>query len=205
MIQYNKRDLPDAMAIEDLHASSTPGASRSIEAIAPRGEGVFPTLKALAARVLESVNKGGLAAPRPRPAAARPAPVGPTHTAPPPVRKPASATPVVSAPTGSPAARPATPAIAAAAAAPARHTAGAATAVEDEPTRPQPSSPAPKSRLRPSSPAPSARVEAPHASMQDRVVSMRGLNRPRMGAKIPLFLALAGLIAGAIYFVVSHV
>ena len=48
IIQYNKRDIPDAMPVEELEAELNPNQFPSIEAVAPRGEGVFPTLKKLA-------------------------------------------------------------------------------------------------------------------------------------------------------------
>jgi signal recognition particle receptor subunit beta len=83
VIQYNKRDLPDAMSVEDLEREVNAHRLPHFEAIATTGEGVFPTLKALATAVLESVNKGGIGgakAPRPASAsapatAAAPAPV----------------------------------------------------------------------------------------------------------------------------------
>ena len=67
VIQYNKRDLPDAMSVEELDQLLTPGGLPSFEAVANTGQGVFPTLKALAARVLESVHRtsGGVASPPP--------------------------------------------------------------------------------------------------------------------------------------------
>ena len=67
VIQYNKRDLPDAMSVEELDQLLNPGGLPSFEAVANTGQGVFPTLKALAARVLESVHRtsGGVASPPP--------------------------------------------------------------------------------------------------------------------------------------------
>lgn len=72
VIQYNKRDLPDAMPVEELERALNPHGFPSTEAVAMRGDGVFPTLKQLAGMVLEAVNKGGLAAPKAR-SVARPA------------------------------------------------------------------------------------------------------------------------------------
>ncbi|MBL6721408.1 MAG: hypothetical protein ISQ08_08340 [Planctomycetes bacterium] len=57
VIQYNKRDLPDAMSVEELDRLLNPNGLPSFEAVANTGQGVFPTLKALAARVLESVHR----------------------------------------------------------------------------------------------------------------------------------------------------
>jgi signal recognition particle receptor subunit beta len=68
IIQYNKRDLPDAMPVEELNRLLNPNGAPFFEAIANSGQGVFPTLKALAAAVLESIhtqNKGGAPAPAP--------------------------------------------------------------------------------------------------------------------------------------------
>lgn len=76
VIQYNKRDLPDAMSVEELDRLLNPNGLPSFEAVANTGQGVFPTLKALAARVLESVHRtSGAAGPAPlaRPQAAAPA------------------------------------------------------------------------------------------------------------------------------------
>jgi signal recognition particle receptor subunit beta len=58
IIQYNKRDLPDAMSVEELNKILNPYNAPFYEAIANTGQGVFPTLKALAARVLESIHTG---------------------------------------------------------------------------------------------------------------------------------------------------
>lgn len=57
VIQYNKRDLPDALPLEELEALLNPGGAPSFEAVANTGQGVFPTLKALAACVLEHIHK----------------------------------------------------------------------------------------------------------------------------------------------------
>lgn len=74
IIQYNKRDLPDAMTVEELQKQVNVHNFPYFEAVAPSGQGVFPTLKALAALVLESVNRSGIGAARaPRPAPSAPA------------------------------------------------------------------------------------------------------------------------------------
>ncbi len=57
VIQYNKRDLPDAMSVEDLDALLNPYGAPSFEGIANTGQGVFPTLKALAACVIEHIHR----------------------------------------------------------------------------------------------------------------------------------------------------
>ncbi len=59
-IQLNKRDLPDAMSVEELGRLLNPHNAPIFEAIANSGQGVFPTLKALAASVLRNImNESG--------------------------------------------------------------------------------------------------------------------------------------------------
>jgi signal recognition particle receptor subunit beta len=58
VLQYNKRDLPDAMSVAELNALLNPHNVPYFEAIANTGQGVFPTLKALAARVLDTIHTG---------------------------------------------------------------------------------------------------------------------------------------------------
>src|SRR5262245_9950731 len=58
VIQFNKRDLPDALPVEELNRLLNAYNAPCFEAIANTGQGVFPTLKALAARVLESIHTG---------------------------------------------------------------------------------------------------------------------------------------------------
>ena len=58
VIQWNKRDLPDAMDKEELEEKLNPLKVPTFEGVAITGEGVFPTLKALSAMVLESLNRG---------------------------------------------------------------------------------------------------------------------------------------------------
>lgn len=77
VIQYNKRDLPDAMSLEELNRLLNAHNAPCFEAIANTGQGVFPTLKALAARVLETIHTGarpGGSAPAPAPVAMAPLP-----------------------------------------------------------------------------------------------------------------------------------
>ncbi|MFM8980680.1 MAG: GTP-binding protein [Planctomycetia bacterium] len=70
ILQWNKRDMPDALPVAELERELNPHGFPTCEAIARTGEGVFATLKELSARVLEAVNKGGLAGAKARPAAA---------------------------------------------------------------------------------------------------------------------------------------
>ncbi|TET36391.1 MAG: GTPase, partial [Planctomycetota bacterium] len=58
IIQYNKRDLPNVMSVDECQAKLNPFNAPYFEASAITGEGVFPTLKKLASMVLESLNKG---------------------------------------------------------------------------------------------------------------------------------------------------
>ena len=58
VVQYNKRDLPGAMTIEELSAALNPTRVPEFEAVAPVGTGVFDTLKALAKQVLAELRKG---------------------------------------------------------------------------------------------------------------------------------------------------
>jgi signal recognition particle receptor subunit beta len=87
VIQLNKRDLPDAMTVEELGRLMNPHNAPIFEAIANTGQGVFPTLKALAASVLknimnESAQKAGpypAPAPAPVPAAPQARPAAPAR------------------------------------------------------------------------------------------------------------------------------
>lgn len=74
VIQYNKRDLPDAMSVEELDQHLNQRGAPSFEAIASSGQGVFPTLKALAARVLDSIHEQTGASSGARPVAQTPSP-----------------------------------------------------------------------------------------------------------------------------------
>jgi len=119
VIQWNKRDLPDAMSVEELDRLMNVHKTITFEAVAYTGQGVFPTLKSLAALVLKTVMQEasesrrrpkaapapGLtagtapaagAAPRPA-AAAQPGPAG-AVPAPPPSQPPAPAPSVYTPP-----------------------------------------------------------------------------------------------------------
>lgn len=58
VIQYNKRDLPNAMPVEELSRLLNPRKVPEFPAVAVRGEGVFETLKAIAKLVLQKVRSG---------------------------------------------------------------------------------------------------------------------------------------------------
>jgi signal recognition particle receptor subunit beta len=56
VIQYNKRDLPEALPVEELHRIlHVPPGVHEIEAVAVRGTGVFETLKAITRECLALV------------------------------------------------------------------------------------------------------------------------------------------------------
>lgn len=214
VIQYNKRDLPDAMPVEELQKAVNVHGFPHFEAVAPSGQGVFPTLKALAAMVLEAVNRSGIGAtraPRPAPAVAAPAPATAAAAAPAPVAAApgsSSAAPR-STPSTAPAAAPRVAASAPAAAV-AAAPAASATAVA-EPPRPAPApratpvapAPAPSAAAAPA-PAPSA-VAAPR-TVNDRLVTVSGLSRGggRSGNRFGLVLTLAALIAAAAWVALTQ-
>jgi signal recognition particle receptor subunit beta len=59
VVQYNKRDLPNAVPVESLREALNPtGKIPDFEAAAQSGKGVFETLKALARLVLQELKKG---------------------------------------------------------------------------------------------------------------------------------------------------
>ena len=58
VVQYNKRDLPNAAPIEELKETCNPTSVPDFEAVAVTGQGVFDTLKALAKLVIQELRKG---------------------------------------------------------------------------------------------------------------------------------------------------
>jgi hypothetical protein len=59
VVQYNKRDLPNVVSMDELRSMLNPTRVPEYEAIAPTGVGVFDTLKAVAKLVLTELKKGG--------------------------------------------------------------------------------------------------------------------------------------------------
>jgi signal recognition particle receptor subunit beta len=59
VVQYNKRDLPNAIPLSELEEALNPTKVPNFEAVAPKGIGVFDTLKAVAKLVLTELRKGG--------------------------------------------------------------------------------------------------------------------------------------------------
>ena len=55
-IQYNKRDLPEIISVDDLQQELNPKTLPSFEAVATKGVGVFDTLKAVAKAVLRNLS-----------------------------------------------------------------------------------------------------------------------------------------------------
>ncbi len=106
VVQYNKRDLPDALPVSELERALNPTGRPSFEAVANTGQGVFPTLKALAALVLDSIHQQTGSGGRSAPAAS----AGPgTSTGSAEVSAPAPATGQTSMPAPAPAAPAAVP------------------------------------------------------------------------------------------------
>ena len=58
VVQYNKRDLPNAIPLAELEETLNPTKVPSFEAVAPKGTGVFDTLKAVAKLVLTELRRG---------------------------------------------------------------------------------------------------------------------------------------------------
>jgi signal recognition particle receptor subunit beta len=57
VIQYNKRDMPDIISLEDLEQELNPEGFPSLEAVATKGVGVFDTLKTVAKGILQRLSK----------------------------------------------------------------------------------------------------------------------------------------------------
>src|SRR3982074_2220182 len=58
VIQYNKRDLPNAAPMDELRGLLNPRGVPDFEAVPPKGEGVYETLKAIAKLILTELKKG---------------------------------------------------------------------------------------------------------------------------------------------------
>ena len=59
VVQYNKRDLPNAAPLDELRQLLNPTRVIEVPAVASTGEGVFDTLKAVAKLVLTELKRGG--------------------------------------------------------------------------------------------------------------------------------------------------
>jgi len=58
VVQYNKRDLPNIIPLDELRRDLNPTGVPEFEAVASTGEGVFETLKAVAKLILIDLKKG---------------------------------------------------------------------------------------------------------------------------------------------------
>ena len=58
VVQYNKRDLPSAVGVDELRRALNPKNVPEFAAVAPTGVGVFDTLKSVAKLVLTELKKG---------------------------------------------------------------------------------------------------------------------------------------------------
>ena len=207
VVQYNKRDMPDAMSVADLEREVNVHGFPHVEACAKSGDGVFPTLKDLSSRVLDAVNKGGLSNPRPK-SAPKPATVkvpegqagavAPTLvSAPPPPRSvgaAASARPAAAA-----AAHSGGPTFAGSV-----HGGGAVAVAE--PPRAGPSHAATHAHGAPAHAAAGAAAPGEHyspRSMQDRVVTVSGLGAPK-GGKVVVLLLVGAVVAAAAWFLLNR-
>jgi len=74
VVQYNKRDLADPYAIEDLHRHLALASAPVFEAVATQGTGVLQTLSTISKRVIRALRDQG---PTPEPAAPARAPEPP--------------------------------------------------------------------------------------------------------------------------------
>jgi signal recognition particle receptor subunit beta len=63
VVQYNKRDLPGVMSVEELRSLLNPMGVPDFEAVASQGKGVFETLKAVARLVFLELKKSGTGVP----------------------------------------------------------------------------------------------------------------------------------------------
>ena len=77
LLQYNKRDLPGVMTLEELNARLNPRQVPVFEASATLGNGVFDTLKMIIKLVLDKAKSSSAGAMSKRPPAVRPAPPAP--------------------------------------------------------------------------------------------------------------------------------
>lgn len=86
VLQYNKRDIADPYAMDDIHRKINLGDAPVFEAVATEGTGVLQTLSTISKRVIRSLREEGIGGrpPQTADAAPRPAPAAP------PRREPAS-------------------------------------------------------------------------------------------------------------------
>jgi signal recognition particle receptor subunit beta len=187
VLQFNKRDLPDILSVDEMNASLNRGNWPHVEASAFTGMGVFETLKEISRVTLLSLKKrlarpetpaqqppkppGPPRAPVQMPAPAQAAPVAPT---PPPPRPVSAAHPVVTPPP------PPGPPVPPAQAPPPPRPVSAA-----HPVAPAPPSPTPAPRFTtPSAPPPPPRP-APAAARKGSLDVLGELEKLRQQTKAP--------------------
>jgi mutual gliding-motility protein MglA len=95
VVQYNKRDLCDDYAIDELHRRLGLGGATVFEAVATEGRGLLQTLSTISKKVMRALREESIGGPRPAlsstpaVAAPRPAPaVAPSRPAPAPIPMP---------------------------------------------------------------------------------------------------------------------
>jgi hypothetical protein len=92
VIQYNKRDLENALPVEELDAAMNRWGAPHHEGVAVKGEGVFPTLKTISSLVIRKLNQEqGFTADGKQQAAPPPPPAAPPQQQPQPQQQPVAA------------------------------------------------------------------------------------------------------------------
>jgi signal recognition particle receptor subunit beta len=98
VLQYNKRDLPDVLSVEELDQALNRQGWPSFEAAALHGQGVFETLKGISKATLFSLRQRLSAGSEGRPATATPQPAAAKPAAAEPAAAPAPKAPPAAAP-----------------------------------------------------------------------------------------------------------
>jgi signal recognition particle receptor subunit beta len=206
VIQYNKRDLPNAMSVEEMDRQMNKFGVPTFEAVAYTGEGVFPTLKTLAGMVLESIDRMDSrsskrpAAEAPRTAAPAARGAQPTRTAAPAAQKKPAAAPQRAA---------AAPATQRAAATPATRTAPAKAAAAAPATAATAKLKTPAART-PATPArPTTAAQAAPATRRPGMPAPRAAQpAPKKGGGMAMVVGLSVLLiaaaAGVVWFFSSN-
>jgi signal recognition particle receptor subunit beta len=182
VIQYNKRDHPNAMSVEDLDKQFNRFGVPTFEAVAVTGEGVFPTLKVLAGMVLESIEKMDS-----RRSSARPAQQRPKADAPAPQQatgRPAPASkPNAPAAPGRPAGRP---------------------AAQRAPGGRRPAAARPAAPRRQAANTSASRRPSPSKAVASAVRKHSDTKKGGMGLAVMVTVFLAAAVAGVVYFVLNN-
>jgi hypothetical protein len=72
VVQYNKRDLPGVVPVDQLHTELNPWGVPEFETVASRGEGIMPTLREITRLVVKDLKSRQPHRAPPRPKAAEP-------------------------------------------------------------------------------------------------------------------------------------